>query len=213
MVVTWSKAGPLMHSACTSDEIVSGRKPLASMARAVLKANEPLPWPMSNLHAALARLEHLLLHGALRAWPASWGTGRNAWVSTSPGRSRAEHLLVARRRMVDVAHQRHARPRRPPAARCRAARCRSCPRRTRPTRTLMPTITSRLAFGHLHRVDRVHQAQLLALAHHHAVGEGVDAGVRDVQIGEDAHLARLDHVLAEAGEIAGPGAAGIDRRW
>ena len=33
-----------------------------------------------------------------------------------------------------------------------------------------------------------------------------------MQIGEDAHLARLDHVLAEAGEVAGPGAAGIDRR-
>ena len=42
--------------------------------------------------------------------------------------------------------------------------------------------------GDLHRADRVHQAQLLALADHDAVGEGVDAGVRDVQVGEDAHL-------------------------
>ena len=65
--------------------------------------------------------------------------------------------------------------------------------------------------GDLHGVDRVHQAQLLALAHHDAVGEAVDAGVRHVQVGEDAHLARLDHVLAEAGEVAGPGAAGVDR--
>ena len=42
--------------------------------------------------------------------------------------------------------------------------------------------------------------------------EAEDAGKRDMQIGEDAHLARLDHVLAEAGEIARAGAAGIDRR-
>ncbi len=34
--------------------------------------------------------------------------------------------------------------------------------------------------------------------------------MRDVQVGEDADLARLDHMLAEAREIAGPGAAGID---
>src|SRR5215470_12798748 len=32
-----------------------------------------------------------------------------------------------------------------------------------------------------------------------------------MQIRENAHLAPLDHVLAEAGEVAGPGAAGIDR--
>ncbi len=33
-----------------------------------------------------------------------------------------------------------------------------------------------------------------------------------MQIGEDADLAQLDHVLAEAGEIARAGAAGVDRR-
>ena len=64
---------------------------------------------------------------------------------------------------------------------------------------------------HLHRLGRRHQAELLALAHHHGLGERVDAGERDVQVGEDAHRAGLDHVLAEAGEIAGPGAAGVDR--
>jgi hypothetical protein len=31
-----------------------------------------------------------------------------------------------------------------------------------------------------------------------------------MQVGEDAHLRGLDHVLAEAGEVAGTGAAGID---
>jgi len=36
--------------------------------------------------------------------------------------------------------------------------------------------------------------------------------MRDVEIGEDANLARFDDMLAEAGEIAGPCAAGVDRR-
>ncbi len=59
--------------------------------------------------------------------------------------------------------------------------------------------------------DRIHQPQLFALAHHDAIGEAEDAGMRHMQISEDAHLARLDHMLAEAGEIAGAGTAGIDR--
>src|SRR5215475_3476761 len=69
-----------------------------------------------------------------------------------------------------------------------------------------------VALRDLHRVDRVHQPDLLALADHDALRKAVDAGVRDVQIGEDADLARLDHMLAEAREIAGTRAAGIDRR-
>ena len=59
--------------------------------------------------------------------------------------------------------------------------------------------------------DRIHQPKLLALPDHDPVREAEDAGVRDVQICEDTNLARLDHVLAEAREIAGAGAAGIDR--
>ena len=65
--------------------------------------------------------------------------------------------------------------------------------------------------GHLDGVDGVHQAQVAALAHHDAVGEAEDAGVRHVQVGQDAHLGRLDHVLAETGEVAGARAAGVDR--
>ncbi|MGY4354189.1 hypothetical protein ACVW0J_000682 [Bradyrhizobium sp. i1.7.7] len=68
-----------------------------------------------------------------------------------------------------------------------------------------------VGIGHLGRLDRVHQPQLLALADHDPVREAEDAGMRDVQIGEDADLARLDHMLAEAREIAGTGTAGIDR--
>ena len=50
----------------------------------------------------------------------------------------------------------------------------------------------------------------MALADHDAVREAVDAGERDVQIGQDADRAALDHVLAEAREIARAGGAGVD---
>src|SRR5713101_2658116 len=65
---------------------------------------------------------------------------------------------------------------------------------------------------HRDGVDRIHQPDLLTLADHDPMREAVDAGVRDMKIGENTDLARLDHVLAEAREIAGTGAAGIDRR-
>jgi hypothetical protein len=67
-----------------------------------------------------------------------------------------------------------------------------------------------IGVGDLHRIDRRHQPDLLALADHHPRREGVDAGEGDVEISEDAHRAALDHVLAEARKVAGPGAAGID---
>jgi hypothetical protein len=56
---------------------------------------------------------------------------------------------------------------------------------------------------HLSRVDRGHEADLLALTDHHAGREGVDACEGDMEIGEDAHLAAFDHVLAEA-KLPGP---------
>ncbi len=42
-------------------------------------------------------------------------------------------------------------------------------------------------------------------------GEGEDAGERDVEIGQDADRRALDDVGAEAMEVAGSGAAGIDQ--
>ena len=84
MVVTWSKAGPLMHRACTSEEIVSGRKPLASMARAVLKANDPRPWPISNL-TPRARASSTSRLTAPCGPTGALGKGRKAWVRMSPG--------------------------------------------------------------------------------------------------------------------------------
>ena len=73
-------------------------------------------------------------------------------------------------------------------------------------------MTSRFASATSHRLGRRHQPHLLALADHHGLRETVDARERHMQIGEDAHFAALDHVLAEAREIARPGAAGVDRR-
>ncbi len=66
-----------------------------------------------------------------------------------------------------------------------------------------------IGIGDSNGVDGIHHPHLFALAHHHPLAEAVDAGVGDVEIGQDPHLARLDHMLAEAGEIARPGAARI----
>ncbi len=56
----------------------------------------------------------------------------------------------------------------------------------------------------------VEQAHVGAFAYHHRLGESEDAGEGHVQERQDAHRRRLDHVLAKAREIAGPGAASVD---
>ena len=187
-VVTWSKAGPSMQSVCTSDEMVSGWKPLASMARAVLNANEPLPWPMSNFtprfRASSTSVLHRALLGGRRVGERPEGVGQHVarpQPLAAPPRSSAADGRCG----TSAA----CRPRWPPASAMSSGTMPELPEAPRPTRTLMPTIDVAVGVGHLHGADRVHQPQLLALAHHHAVGEGVDAGVRDVQVGEDAHLA------------------------
>src|SRR5262249_20184573 len=76
-----------MQSACTSEEIVSGKKPLASMPRAVLKANEPLPWPMSK-STPRWRASMTARFTVPCAVTGAFGKGRNACVRTSPGRRR-----------------------------------------------------------------------------------------------------------------------------
>ena len=63
---------------------------------------------------------------------------------------------------------------------------------------------------HLDRLARGHQADVVAFADHDALRKGEDAGEGDMEIDEDADSARIDDVLAEAGEIARPGAAGVD---
>ena len=76
----------------------------------------------------------------------------------------------------------------------------------------MPTMRSRFCVRHRDGVDRVHQPDFFALADHDPMREAVDAGMRDMQIGQNADLARLDHVLAESQKITRTGAAGVDRR-
>jgi hypothetical protein len=58
------------------------------MARAVLKANEPLPWPMSN---STPRLRASVTAGLIVpcAVHGVFGNGRKAWVRMSPGLSMA----------------------------------------------------------------------------------------------------------------------------
>src|SRR5713101_6485802 len=65
---------------------------------------------------------------------------------------------------------------------------------------------------HRDGVDRIHQPDLFTLADHDPMREAVDAGMRDMQVSQNADLARLDHVLAKTCEIARAGAAGVDRR-
>ena len=62
-----------------------------------------------------------------------------------------------------------------------------------------------------HAFAKVEQPEIGALADHHARAEGEDAGKRNVEEGDDAQRRRLDHMAAKTVEIAGPGAAGIDK--
>ena len=61
-----------------------------------------------------------------------------------------------------------------------------------------------------HRLARVAQADIAAFADHDVAREAEDAGEGDVEIGEDPRRERSMTWLAEAGEIAGAGAARID---
>ncbi len=122
-----------------------------------------------------------------------------------------DHLLVARRRMVDMRHQRHA----DLLGDLERDVERHDPRGAGGVQAdahLDADDEVAIGLGHADGVDRIHQPHLLALADHDPLREAEDAGMRDMQIGQNADLARLDHMLAEAREIARPGAAGVDRR-
>ncbi len=161
-------------------------------------------------HATLARLQHDLFHRALR------GGGRIRKRPECMGENVArtepsDHLLVARRRMVDMRHQRHA------DFVCDLKRDfeRHDPRGARGVEAyshLDADDEVAVLLRHLDGVDRIHQPELLALADHDPMRKAEDAGMRNMQIGEDADLARLDHVFPETREISRAGAAGVDRR-
>jgi hypothetical protein len=63
---------------------------------------------------------------------------------------------------------------------------------------------------HARAFARIEQSQVGGLADHDLLREGVDAGIGQVQVRQDAHGRGLDHVRAEAVEVAGPGAARVD---
>jgi hypothetical protein len=70
--------------------------------------------------------------------------------------------------------------------------------------------------GNAHRFACIDQAHVAVLADHDRLGEGEDAGERQVQVRQDAHRRGFehrrgfDHMPAEAVEVAGAGTAGID---
>ncbi len=168
-----------MHRACTSEEMVSGRKPWSSMARAVFQPKEPMPWPMSNSTPRCARRQHLGLDRTvagdrrIRERPEAMGRARRRGAGARPPPRRR---AAARRYAPSSA----GRSRRRPAARCRAARCR--PARWRGGRSDLDADDQvPVGLGHLDRVARRHQADVVALADHDPVREAEDAGEGDVQ--------------------------------
>lgn len=124
------------------------------------------------------------------------------------GPQRRQHVGVARRRLVDVAHDRQ------PGLLRRFDRV--------VQRHDAVGAAGVEADAHLDAADhvrvvprdahagcRVHQPQVLAFPDHDGRGERKDASVGNVEVGQDARGAALDDVLAKAGEIAWPGGADI----
>jgi hypothetical protein len=126
-------------------------------------------------------------------------------VRISPAAQHLDHLLVNSAGVFDRAPSRHAHRAPPPPSAMRNGTAPDGARRMQsPTRTLMPTITSAVGVRTSTASMGFITAQIRALAHHHAGREAEDAGVRPRAVARDAHLRRLDHVLAEAGEVAWP---------
>jgi hypothetical protein len=122
-----------------------------------------------------------------------------------------QDLLVGGRRVVDMGHHGHA----DLLGDLDGDIERHGSRRAggvKPDPDLDPDDEVAICIRDLRAVDRVHERELAAFADHHPLVEAVDAGMRDVQVGEDAHLGGLDDVLAKAHPVAGAGRAGIDGR-
>src|SRR6202040_2752109 len=102
-----------------------------------------------------------------------------------------EHLLVARRRMIDMRHQRHT----DLFGDLKRDFERHDPRGARSVEAY-PHLDAdnevAVGLGHGDGVDRIHQPEFLTLANHDPMREAEDAGVRDMQISENADLARTD---------------------
>ena len=155
-----------MHNVWMSEEIVSGTKPSASMARAVCQPNEPFPWPTSKMtprcRAACTAVLILPLPSI-----GAFGKRRKQWVSTYPTQPR-DNLLVRGRRLVDVHHQR-----RPISfghlLATSSGTIPAAPLAVRPMRTLMPVMRSAVGLDHVDAVPRGEQSNVVSLSHHDAL--------------------------------------------
>ena len=159
-------------------------------------------------HTASPRRYDLVAHLAVRL-DRRIGEGAEA-VGEDVTRAQAAHHLVARgRRRIEMRHHRQAgllgdveRDVERHDARVAAGRLADA--------NLDAQHQVLVLACHAHRLARVEQPHVGALAHHHGLGEGEDAGEGDIEERQDPDRRGLDHVLAEAREVAGPGAAGID---
>ena len=199
-----------MQSACTSLDMQSGAKPLASIVRAVLNANDPMPWPMSKM---TPRLRASITAG--RTPPSGvvglLGNGRKQWVRMSPGLKRSSTsssvgggtsicaMSGQARFLGDLERdvERHG-PR--------------ILRRVEADPDFDAADRVAVRQRDLDRVDRRHEPEVAALSHHHPLGKAVNAGKGDVEKGDDPNRRRPDHMFEKARIIARPGAARIDER-
>jgi hypothetical protein len=69
-----------------------------------------------------------------------------------------------------------------------------------------------IGLSDLDGIQRADEPHVAALPHHDAPREGKDAGERNVQVSQDACLARFDDVFEKAPVIAGAGAPRVDER-
>ena len=120
-----------------------------------------------------------------------------------------EHLEPARRRVVEMRHDRE-----PGLGRDFEGDVERCHPGGAPGIAPDPDLDTgdQLAVGvdNADAFARVEKPQIGAFADHHTGAKGEDAGKRDIQERDDAQRRRLDHEAPKAMEIAGAGAAGIN---
>ena len=188
--------------------MTSGMMPSSSMARPERKPKAAVAVADVEDDAALARRQDLLADRAVAA-DRRVREGSEAVGQHVARAQHVQHLVPRRRRVVDVRHHRQAQlvghlDRQRQRRQAGIAAGLGADARLDADDDVRVLARRRAAFV------RVEQPHVGALADHHVLGEGEDAGKRDVDVGQDARPGRLDHVLAEAGEIACAGAAGVD---
>src|SRR4029077_16222393 len=112
-----------------------------------------------------------------------------------------QDVFIARRRFVDVAHQGQAEL----LSRLQCdVEWGNTGRSARIAADTHLDTYDRVAMvvGHSYSIGRAHQSQVAAFADHDAFGEREYAGKRDVQVSENARLARFDDVFEKTAKVA-----------